>query len=231
MQQVARVLWRRQFGTSPPEDMAPFGGIGMVLMGDFAQLPPVLATSVLPGMSITESRGAGVRAMALAGRQTFAGFEDVIRLRRIHRQQGGDAFKDSTMRLRDAAITYEDYELWKTHEVDVLHESVPGSASPCSWKGGEALHREALVLVPENAAAGKVNGKQLAARAPLHGAARPASAEGIVVRIEARHNDPRGVHKTADDFRQLRRALHLCVGAKVMLTLEFGMCRPFPSGS
>ena len=124
------------------------------------------------------------------------------------------------MRLRDAAITYEEYELWKTHEVDVLHESVPGSASPCSWKGGEALHREALVLVPENAAAGKVNGKQLAARAPLHGKAGPASAEGIVVRIEARHSDPRGVHKTADDFRQLRRALHLCVGAKVMLTLN-----------
>ena len=45
----------------------------MVLMGDFAQLPPVLATSVLPGMSMTESRGAVVRAMALAGRQTFAG--------------------------------------------------------------------------------------------------------------------------------------------------------------
>ena len=166
----------------------------MFLMGDFAQLPPVLATSVLPGMSMTESRGAVGRAMALAGRQTFAGFEDVIRLRRIHRQQGVDAFKESTMRLRDAAITYEDYKLWKTHEVDVLHESVPGSASPCSWKGGEALHREALVLVPENAAAGKVNGKQLAARAPLHGAARPASAEGIVVRIEARHSDLHGVH-------------------------------------
>ena len=157
--------------------------------------------------------------MALAGRQTFAGFEDVIRLRRIHRQQGVDAFKESTMRLRDAAITHEDYELWKTHEVDVLHESVPGSASPCSWKGGEALHREALVLVPENAAAGKVNGKQLAARAPLHVAERLASAEGIV-RIEARHSDPRGLHKSADDFRQLRRALHLCVAAKVMLTLN-----------
>ena len=112
--------------------MAPFGGICVFLMGDFAQLPPVLATSVLPGMSMTESRGAVGRAMALAGRQTFAGFEDVIRLRRIHRQQGVDAFKESTMRLRDAAITYEDYKLWKTHEVDALHESVPGSASPCS---------------------------------------------------------------------------------------------------
>ena len=51
--------------------------------------------------------------MALAGRQTFNSFEDVIRLRRIHRQKGVDEFKDSTMRLRDVANTMEDYELWK----------------------------------------------------------------------------------------------------------------------
>ena len=77
---------------------------------------------------------------------------------------------------------------------------------------------EAVILVPENAAAGKTNGKQLAGRAPLHGAPGPASATGVVVRVEAGHNDARGLHKAADDFRQVRRALHLCVGARVMLT-------------
>ena len=45
-----------------------------------------------------------------------------------------------------------------------------------------------------------------------------ASAEGVVVRAEARHNDPRGLHKTADEFMQVRRALHLRVGARVLLT-------------
>ena len=39
IQQMARVLWRRHFATPPPEEMAPFGGIGVVLMGHFAQLP------------------------------------------------------------------------------------------------------------------------------------------------------------------------------------------------
>ena len=34
------------------------------------------------------------------------------------------------------------------------------------------MTREAVVVVPENAAAGKVNGKQLAATAPLHGQPR-----------------------------------------------------------
>ena len=158
--------------------------------------------------------------MALAGRQTFAQFEDVIRLRRIHRQNGVDAFKESTMRLRDAAITKEDYELWKTHELDKLWGAGQCSASPCPWQGGGALVSEAVVLVPENAAAGKINGRQLAARALLHGAPGSASASGVVVRIEAGHSDPRGLHKAADDFRQVRGALHLCVGARVMLTLN-----------
>ena len=39
------------------------------------------------------------------------------------------------------------------------------------------MTREAVVVVPENAAAGKVNGKQLAATAPLHGQPRALSAE------------------------------------------------------
>ena len=185
MQQVARVLWRRQFGTAPPDDMPPFGGVGVVLMGDFAQLPPVLATSLLPGMPLIERSGPVARATALAGRQTFGLFEDVIRLRRIHRQKGVDAFKESTMRLRDAAIIREDYELWKTHELDALLGAGPGSASPCPWEGGDSLASEAVVLVPENAAAGKINGKQLAGRAPLYGAPGSASAAGVVARIEA----------------------------------------------
>ena len=52
MQQVARVLWRRRFRSPPPDDLGPFGGIGVLLMGDFAQLPPVLSTSLMARMPI-----------------------------------------------------------------------------------------------------------------------------------------------------------------------------------
>ena len=93
--------------------MEPFGGSGVFLVGDFAQLLPVLSTSLMVGMPLSESGGQAARSMALAGRQVFNTFEDVIRLRRIYRQQGVDAFKNSTMRLRDSAITTEDYALWK----------------------------------------------------------------------------------------------------------------------
>ena len=113
MQQVARVLWRRRFRYQPPDDMGPFGGIGVLLMGDFAQLPPVLSTSLMAAMPLVESGGAAARSMALAGRQVFNSFEDVVRLGRIYRQKGVDAFKDSTMRLRDSVITTTDYDLWK----------------------------------------------------------------------------------------------------------------------
>ena len=90
-------------------------------MGDFAQLPPVLATSLLSGMPIVGSHNSGLRGLALAGQRSFRKhFGHVLRFKRIHRQKGADAFKESTMRLRDAAMTVEDYELWKTHELDSI---------------------------------------------------------------------------------------------------------------
>jgi hypothetical protein len=213
MQQVARVLWRRRFHCPPPDDLGVFGSIGVVLMGDFAQLPPVLSTSLMAGMPIIESGGANAKVLALAGRNTFNAFEDALRLRRIHRQKGVDAFKDSTMRLRDAAITVDDYHLWKSHEIDSVDPGVE-----CPWSGSEHLQNEAVILVPENGPAGKINGQRLAARAALHGEPGSASSTEIVVRCEARHSQARGDHRKAEDFRNVHKAVHLCVGARVMLT-------------
>ena len=45
-QQVGRVLWRERFLREPPEDLGTFGGFGILLMGDFAQLPPVLSSTL-----------------------------------------------------------------------------------------------------------------------------------------------------------------------------------------
>ena len=172
----------------PPLDMEPFGGVGAVLMGDFAQIPPVLSTSLMAGMPLTERAGDSSRCLALAGRQTFNEFEDVIRLQRIYRQQGVCPFKESTMRLRDSALSVDDYNLWKSHEINDVRPNLP-----CPWPGSDHLLEEALFcLVPENKPAGKVNGMRLAARSPLHSEPGSASSTGIVVRCEANHNKEGG---------------------------------------
>ena len=187
--------------------MGSFGGVGVLPMGDVAQIPPVFCTSLMAGMPLVESSGDSGRCLALAGRQTFNDFQDVVRLRRIHRQKEVCPFEESTMRLRDSALSLDGHNLRKTHEVDDVE-----LVAACPWPGSDQLLEEALFLVPENRPAGKVDGKRLAARSPLHSEPGSASSTGIVVRCEARHNRGGGEHRKAEGFRNVRQALHLCVG-------------------
>ena len=216
LEQVAKALWQeRRMNCQPlaalPEDFGGFGGIGVVCMGDFAQLSPIRATSLLRGSRIEEGVRSGLRHRAMQGRLQFEQFmKQVIRLRRIHRQKGADAYKESTMRLRDAAITPEDHLLWQQH-VLVSPETEP------TWEGGEGLQKTALVLVAQNAIAGRVNGQRLKERTRRLEESVPASATGIVVRCDAMHNDVRAERRPADQYRSIRKAVHLCAGAPVML--------------
>ena len=86
LQQVARVLFRDHTGAELPFHMGPFGVIGVVLMSDFAQLPPVLATSLLVGMPIVERHNSGLRGFALTGQKSFRKYYDGHQAgqRRIH---------------------------------------------------------------------------------------------------------------------------------------------------
>ena len=113
MQQVARVLWRKRFRSPPPDDMGPFGGIGVLLMGDFAQLPPVLSSSLLAEAPLHDGKSAGLRSLALAGLRTSHTFQQIVRLRRVHRLPGADRYNEPAFGLRDVAIAAEDLQLWK----------------------------------------------------------------------------------------------------------------------
>ena len=120
LDQVARSILRSR-GIEPPEDMGGFGGLGVVLTGDFGQLPPVLSSSLLAYGRPVESSLSGLRGYALQGQRRFQGFCDVVRLRRIHRQKEVSAFKASTPRPRDPAIAATDYELWKVPDVQTTN--------------------------------------------------------------------------------------------------------------
>ena len=223
LDQVGKALWRERTGQAPPDDLQGFGGIAVVCMGDFAQLPPVLSTLLLAGGRLQDAGNSGLRTVALSGQRRFQNFVNVIRLRRIHRLKGADPYKESTMRLRDAAITLEDYALWKQHEIDDDENSHVGdaaSSSGATWSGAGSLLSEGLWLVAENSQAGSINGQRLASTVPRLGQPTLGSCSSIVVRCEARHNNPRAENRKAADFRNIRKACHLRVGARVILTVN-----------
>ena len=129
--------------------------------------------------------------------------------------QGADPFKESTMRLRDVAITQDDYELWQTHSLDGCD-----STEDAPWPGGEKLLQQALYLVAENTQADRINRNRFASCGPLLQEPSSASSLSVVVRCEAKHSNERGVNRKAAAFRNTRKALHLCVGARVFLCLN-----------
>ena len=187
----------------------PFGGIGVWLVGDFGQLQPVKATSLLARDSISESAESGKRGKALLGCHLFQRFETVVRLRRVHRQALVDEYKPSTLRLRDAALLPSDIELWRSHDLEEV---------AADWQGADGLEEAALTLVAENAHCGAINGERL--RSWLE-AGSDVDAAHVVVRCDAWHNVPeKASQRKAEEYRQLRSTLFTHVGAPVMLLLN-----------
>ena len=72
----------------------------------------------------------------------------------------------------------------------------------------------------DNAQAGRINGQRLASTIPFKSEPGLTSSSSVVVRCESIHNNPRAVNRRASDFRNLRKACHLRVGARVMLSLN-----------
>ncbi|KAL1689111.1 hypothetical protein GGG16DRAFT_126715 [Schizophyllum commune] len=104
--QVSKALSRAK------SDPRPFGGINVILAGDFAQLPPVLMTKLYAPIS-TKGRQSTRMDDNIHGKLLWLSFDTVVMLHEIRRQSSTDGkeFIDLLQRLREGRCTAEDYDL------------------------------------------------------------------------------------------------------------------------
>ena len=89
----------------------PFGGISVIMFGDFAQLPPVCDIPLYAPISSNTA--------ALHGYTIYLTFTTVVILKQILRQYGTDpsvqAFREMLLRLRDGIICHNDWQMLLQH--------------------------------------------------------------------------------------------------------------------
>ncbi len=220
LEQAAKQLYRERYGSEPPESFGGFGGIMVMIVGDFGQIPPVKAESLMQPMHhATLTKLKQSQSKVIQGKLLFHSITTVVQLRRIYRQKEADAFKDSTMNLRDGIVTEEHYKHW------LLHELTPDKPVP-DWKGSERILSHGLQLAFENEQAGRINGKTLrgSPQEQCHiqqDGSVPAlkNAGRAILRCKAFHGDCRAAAgEKMDKYRNLRPINHLQLMAPVMLT-------------
>jgi ATP-dependent DNA helicase PIF1 len=174
----------------PDRADTPFGGINILLCGDFFQLPPVTGRALY----MVTAKGLD----AIKGQSLYRSFDRTARLTEVMRQQGEDdiaiRFRTALGELRESRLSEASWELLCTR----IQNQLP-QAEVVSF-------RTALRLYYTNEEVRERNYAQLAATN------RP------VKRILSLHTGRNASKASADEAENLPVDLLLSVGARVMLT-------------
>ena len=202
LRQGRRAFFSRN-GIDP--DTADFGGLSIVLVGDFGQLEPIDDWSIVDTESTYADCPARLRHLwghQRAGLRKLASFQEAFVLRRVHRSAEDLEWTESCLRLRDATCTKEgDYDWWRQHDLDRGHLT-PEQIS--------YFEEEAVWLCARCEDVGARNGRKLAQMA--------VDRREVIHQIRAQNSTRSARKQGAAAFEGLRDIVNLVRGCKVMLT-------------
>ena len=201
---------RRYFsenGLDPNEHI--FGGVSIVLVGDFGQLEPIDDWSMVDMEATYNTCPKNRRHLwkhQCHGKKLHSSsvFTEAIMLSRIHRSEDDLWWTQSCLRLRDFTCTIEDdYDYWRQHDLDRGH---------LSSEQKKYFEDKAVWLCARCEDVGARNGRKLAHMAE--------DDKALVHQIHAQHSgNSRTLKKLASSsFDGLRPVVNLVRGCKIMLT-------------
>jgi ATP-dependent exoDNAse (exonuclease V) alpha subunit len=174
----------------PASSHLPFGGINVLLCGDFYQLPPV-GQRPLYSTSHTNNN-------AIKGHLLYREFKSTIRLVQVMRQQGDNntsiKFRRALSELRVSQLSEESWRL--------LCSRVANQLSPEEVTSFDTALRVFFTVTEVDAC----NFDKLAAL------------NTPVKKIPARHKGRNAARASDDDANGLLSELSVCIGARIMLT-------------